>query len=339
MTRPSNSASAWPQSEAARLSARSIPREGTIAILLAAYNGKPWLAEQLKSILDQREAGSFVVLVRDDGSSDGSRELVAQYAAAHPRHIELLREDGRRLGACGSFAALLDVALADPRGFSAFMFCDQDDVWLAEKVAASRAALDALPSERPRLVHTDTQVVDAGLETIAPSFWAHHRMAPGSRDLRRLLLHSNVVGHTVLFDRALAELVAPIPAEAQMHDWWLALTAAAFAEVATLERPLSLYRQHAVNVAGCAERSAIRFLSIAHWRQRVLRAGLHHAVLRQADAWMRRYGDRLDANSAQGLERLRGFADAGWLGRRVKLLASGVRPRTTMDWAAFLMNC
>lgn len=309
----------------------------TIAILLATHNGEPYLAQQIDSLLAQDDA-DLHILVRDDGSSDATPGLIADYAERWPERLEPLPPDGRRLGARGSFDALLAHALAHPRGFQRFMFCDQDDVWLPDKVRSLRQALEAGVDDEPRLAHGDMRVVDQNLNPIAPSFWRRQRVDPGNTQLGRMLLQNSVTGHSALFNRALAELASPIPADAFMHDWWLALTAAAFGTIAAVDRPLTLYRQHTGNVLGSRHRTAARFLSWTHWRRKILRPGRHAAILRQAEAWIARYGDRLDEPTRRRLAPIMGITRAGWPARRWRLLRSGANPGNAVDYVDYLLK-
>jgi hypothetical protein len=59
-----------------------------------------------------------------------------------------------------------------------------------------------------------------------------------------------VTGSTALLNRPLADLCGPIPAEAAMHDWWVALVAAALGKVTHIAAPTVLYRQHDANRIG-----------------------------------------------------------------------------------------
>lgn len=309
-----------------------------IAILLATYNGARWLPEQLDSLLAQQGV-SLHVLVRDDGSTDGTPQLLTEYDLAHPGTFSILPQDGLRLGPRGTFAALLEHALDHPRRFNRFMFCDQDDVWFPQKAATLLAALEALPGSGPRLAHADARVVDQDLEPIAASFWQRARIDPNGIDIRRLLLQNVVMGHCALFDRALAERAVPIPPQAYMHDWWLALTASAFGSITAVREPLSLYRQHGANVEGSRARVLARFLSLQHWRKRILAASLHAVILRHAEAWVDRFASELEPPLATRLSPLRGLSNAGWFTRRVKLLQSGLRPATLRDALDYLVKC
>jgi len=68
-----------------------------IAILLGTYNGVRFVGEQLRSIQDQT-VSSWTLLVRDDGSQDGTLEVVAE-AARRDERIRFLRDTRGRLGA------------------------------------------------------------------------------------------------------------------------------------------------------------------------------------------------------------------------------------------------
>jgi glycosyltransferase involved in cell wall biosynthesis len=309
-----------------------------VTVLLATYNGARWLPEQLDSLLGQTGV-RLHVLVRDDGSTDGTLGLLADYQRAHPGVFSILPPDGARRGPRGSFAALLDHALGDPRGFTRFMFCDQDDLWFPHKAATLLAALEALPADRPRLAHGDARVVDLGLAPLAESFWGLTRIDPARTEPRRLLLRNVVIGHCALFDRALAERAAPIPSRAYMHDWWLALTAAAFGSIVAVPAPLGLYRQHGSNAEGARDRGPARLLSPTHWRRRILAGGTHGAVLAQAEAWVQRYGHALAPELARDLRHLDGISRAGWLSRRARLLRSRVRPATLVEALDYLLKC
>jgi glycosyltransferase involved in cell wall biosynthesis len=268
----------------------------SIEILLATYNGAPWLGAQLDSIAAQTW-GDWTVTARDDGSSDRTLDVLHAWGARHPGRLRVL-DDGRgRLGAAGSFSALLEASSA-----SRVAFCDQDDVWMKDRLQVAAEALGSLESAHdpatPLLVHSDLAVVDAGLRPLASSLWQYHHLEPqDASTLRRLLVRNVVTGSTALLNRPLADLCGPIPAEAAMHDWWVALVAAALGKVTHIAAPTVLYRQHDANrigVAGVGMRSSLRVLARAG---RVAR--YYRRTRAQARAFLERYAQRLsDADRA-----------------------------------------
>ncbi|SHM54426.1 Glycosyl transferase family 2 [Paracoccus solventivorans] len=120
----------------------ALPRQATsrpppVVILLATYQGERFLAAQLDSILAQ-SCRDWRLVVSDDGSTDATRELLRRFAAAHPdRDIEL--RDGPRQGATRNFLSLLDAVAPG----EAVAWCDQDDLWLPDRLARGLAALSA----------------------------------------------------------------------------------------------------------------------------------------------------------------------------------------------------
>jgi glycosyltransferase involved in cell wall biosynthesis len=225
--------------------------DAPVRILLAAYNGAEWLAEQLESI--QRQTFThWRLLVRDDGSSDGTPDIVRAFAARDGR-IELLADGGGRLGLLGNFAVLMEAALQTSAGY--FAFCDQDDVWHPEKLAWQMKCLAAAeqvsPSHTPIAVHSDLAVVDAQLRPIHASFLRYQGLwHEAGRPLRTLVVQNFVTGCTLLINRPLLELAVPLPGEALVHDWWLALCAAAAGRLEFVPRATVSYRQHGRNTIG-----------------------------------------------------------------------------------------
>ena len=116
-------------------------------------------------------------MVRDDGSTDATRSILADYAARQPQAVTVVDLQGPRLGPCGSFARLLEQSSAPY-----VMLCDQDDVWLPEKTAAMLGRMKELEGQlggqTPLLVHSDLVVVDDALKTLHRSFWAYQRLDP-----------------------------------------------------------------------------------------------------------------------------------------------------------------
>lgn len=215
-----------------------------IAILLSTYNGANFLAQQLESLFNQSHA-SFEVFVRDDGSQDATLQVLKGY------DVKLLPSTVN-LGSRESFAALLNYAATNSDA-SYFMFCDQDDVWYADKVEKTLAKMKQMEAKHgdiPLLVHTDLEVVDASLNTIAPSMWQFEYTLQDKNAFSRLLIQNTITGCTVMINRALAEKCSTIPNGAIMHDWWLGLLASQFGKIGFIAEPTIKYRQHGKNAIG-----------------------------------------------------------------------------------------
>ena len=220
-------------------------------ILLTTWNGAKYLPGQLDSIRSQTDP-AFEVLLQDDGSTDETLRQLDTVCRGDDRFTRG-REEGQHLGAVGNFLSLIRQADAD-----AVLLSDQDDVWLPEKVASLKQALSeaeaACGRGTPLLVHSDCRLIDGQGLLLADSFFRHQGWDPAATDLPRLLVQNNVTGCTLIMNRALRDLIADHgrPELLFMHDWFIALTAAAFGRVFFLNRPLTLYRQHGENTVGAS---------------------------------------------------------------------------------------
>ncbi len=283
-----------------------------LAILLSTYNGERFLAEQLDSLLRQTRQ-DFIVLARDDGSSDGSRELLEGYRARYPGRFRLLPQDPVNRGACASFALLMRTALEQAAELglesACLMFCDQDDIWLEDKVERQLKLMretEAGDPSLPALVHSDLAVVSCANRDIAPSFAAYQGLDIERNRFIDLTISNLVTGCTALVNQALARRALPIPPDAVMHDWWLALTASAFGKIAYIEQPTVRYRQHDANAIGARRHSPAALARGAHWRRLIAGAGAADPHLRevgrQARAFLRQHRANLGRSRRRDLQ-------------------------------------
>lgn len=304
-----------------------------VVVVLSSFNGARFIAEQIESIRRQSFTG-WSLLVRDDGSSDQTLAIVERLARADPR-ISLMRDGRGNLGAAASFGALFERAAGSHARYVAC--ADQDDVWQSTKLARElellqRREADAGPAV-PLLVHSDLTVVAEDLHVIHPSFLAfQHLRHVADRPLSAVLVQNFVTGCTAVFNRALLLAAVPLP-QVVMHDWWLALCAAALGEILYLPEPTVLYRQHQRNAIGSRG-----------W-PRALRAGL-----RRPYAWWRESETRFAEAVHQACElgrrlpggpaALREFAEvfgreAGPLSRLRTVRRHRIRPQTLLPYPVF----
>lgn len=292
----------------------------SIDILLATFNGEPFLQDQIDSLLRQTQR-SWRLIIRDDTSTDGIPSTLAEYASQYPAQI-IIRKNDNNLGILATFNLLLQEADADW-----IMFCDQDDVWLPEKIerslALAQATADRYGLSTPLLVHTDLKVVDERLTTIADSLWRYQKSDPeAGRQLNRLLLQNPATGCTMMINRALRDLALPIPAEAVMHDWWLALTATAFGRIEHLDEPTILYRQHDRNDTG-AKAWGLPHLARQMGRLETVREEMCR-TRRQAAIFLERFGSQLDTESAVMLRDFATLGEQGFWEKRRNILRHGL---------------
>ncbi|MWV29460.1 glycosyltransferase family 2 protein [Aurantiacibacter rhizosphaerae] len=298
-----------------------------IDILMATYNGARFLPEQLASLENQTHK-DWHLLIRDDGSSDATLQIVREWAGRVEQRVTIL-EDGRSgLGASLNFAALLEGSDAPY-----FAFCDQDDVWLPEKLEVMLATLLSAeaPSSQPvpALVYSDLRVVDQQLDMISDSYHDFSRRPKlrEGRELRQVMLHNVVTGCASLGNAALRAQALPIPAAAVMHDWWLALVAAGTGRLIQMPQPTILYRQHGGNTLGANANDLIsqikyvlRSPALAIGRSRKLLADTQ----RQTRAFADRYADNLSQHERSILQEYSMLNEGGWPARKTFFLRNRI---------------
>lgn len=297
-----------------------------IAVLMATYNGARYLREQLDSLWGQT-VQDFELVVRDDGSTDQTRELLAEEAARRPGRMRVEPFDGQRLGPKRGFARLLERTDADW-----VAFCDQDDRWLPDKLQRQIDALELLRSVHgrasPLLCSSDAAVTDAALQVVAPSYFAKHGISVSDgRDLAlaRLLFRNFAIGTTTMINAPLARMCRAMPAEAVMHDWWCALIASVAGHTVVLPQAQVLYRQHGANAVGSqlhrVPRSADELVRL------LKRARLNSAnCIRQAQALRREVRSGIlpiDPSAHKILDRYEDFAAKSAMGRLLVLMEAG----------------
>ena len=175
-----------------------------LVILLSSFNGRRFITDQINSIRRQTHS-AWTLLIRDDGSTDNTVDLVESLAKQDER-ISLLRDTKGNLGPAASFGVLLSHALDSAARYVAI--ADQDDVWLPGKLARELELLRDQEATAglaiPILVHSDLAVVREDLSLLHRSFLEfqgiRHQFQAA---LPRLLVQNSVTGSTVVLNRAL----------------------------------------------------------------------------------------------------------------------------------------
>ena len=222
-------------------------RNMPVTILLATYNSEEYAGQLIDSILFQTMQ-DFKLLVRDDGSTDGTVKMLEQY---DDDRLTILHNDTGLRGAQDNFFSLL-LGCDDDY----IMFADADDVWMPDKIERTLNCMHALEKRHgqscPLLVHTDLRVTDRDLRIISNSLFHYQRISPRRTRLHQLLAQNVITGCTVMINRPLRELVRSQPANSVMHDWWLGLVATSFGRIGLVRNPCVLYRQHDNNQIGAS---------------------------------------------------------------------------------------
>ncbi len=268
-----------------------------VEVLLATYNGASFLPAQINSIFSQTWP-NLSVIAGDDGSTDETMTILKDSERATAR-MHVLHSQPER-GAMRNFTRLIQESSASYVAFS-----DQDDVWDSDKLSISMRRMleeeQRRGTDTPILVYTDLRLIDSCGRLLSCSLWQKSRVRPQVACFSNMLAQNLVTGCSMLVNRALLDLACPIPPQAIMHDYWLALVAAAFGAAIPISQALVSYRQHATNLIGAG-----RPLSLAARIKRIysdpeLQEWISRAA-HQARAFAERFNDRLPPDAIAALE-------------------------------------
>ena len=283
-----------------------------ISILLAAYNGELFISEQLESLLRQTFQ-DFVIYIRDDRSTDSTSSIIQKYADQYPQKIFIAQNEKNIGGSKHNFIKMMMEHKDDY-----VMLCDQDDVWLPDKIEKSLDKIQEIEmvygKSEPALVHSDLTVVDERLNIISNSVLKEVLSDCSKTSLNKKIIQNTITGCTAMYNRALANLISE-PQYMIMHDWWILLIAAAFGKIGTIYEPTILYRQHENNDIGAKKKQALLeyvFYKLTHYRET---ADAINQTYLQANSFLLEYGDRLPLKQREMLTAFSSIPTMSKLGR------------------------
>ena len=251
-----------------------------LQILMSTYNGKAYLREQLDSVLQQdcKQKGlvKLQLLVRDDGSKDGTQKILQEYAVRYPQEVRWYQGEN-----CGVIQSFFEkIKKTEKADF--YAFSDQDDFWMPDKMSSAIQIIEKYGKNRPFLYCCRPKLVDAELNAIT-SAMKRPAMRPS---FGNALLENIVTGCTAVMNEELRALVAVrFPQFTVMHDRWFYLAASCFGRVYYDETPHICYRQHGGNVVG---------VNSGRWKEFYGRLrlfwGKRHDISRQAEEFIKIFG-------------------------------------------------
>ncbi len=292
--------------------------EPPVEIVMTTYNAAEFLREQLESIVGQQYS-HWTLLISDDGSTDGTMDIIRDYQDQHTGQIVNVTPTEPFHNVSRNVEYLLGQTTTPY-----VMIADHDDVWLSQKVGLTMDAMIKAEGDcpqRPCLVHTDLEVVDAGLMQMDPSYWHYSHLKPTQR-LPQLLFQNVVTGCTMMMNRSLLERAMPFPSEIFMYDWWMALVAAAFGSLVPVPQPTIRYRQHGANMVGAqkvqlqpAQHRISALWTTWHVLQQTMVRRLDRTQ-RQAEAFLDQYAPQLDDPTIRMLNEYVGLRPHSFVQRR-----------------------
>jgi len=270
-----------------------------ISILMATFNGEEYIRAQLESLFAQTEQ-NFRLIISDDASTDSTISIIEEYQKRFPDRIVLTRRECNSGNAKHNY---FDLMIEHKDDY--IMLCDQDDVWLPQKITVTLKRMREMEQlygvDLPLLVHTDLTLTNANLKVTYPSYREAMCSIFERTELKYALIQNTFAGCSCMYNRALADLLYAEPEYCVMHDWWLMLVAAAFGKIGYTYESTALYRQHKGNSIGARDMGALSYK---------LRRLLDHEAVRyaidityvQARNFLEMYRKRLSSSQIELIE-------------------------------------
>jgi glycosyltransferase involved in cell wall biosynthesis len=211
---------------------------------MASYNGSLYIRDQIQSILPQL-AKDDELIISDDSSTDDTEGVVRSINDPRIRFLgkNTFRNPTENFGN----------ALRHAKGDIIFL-CDQDDVWLPEKVSVMVETLGKYD-----FATSDCTLVNEKLEMISPSFIQQVEGRTGL--IRNLFLKTSpYIGACMAFRKEVLKKAMPIPPGMLHHDYWIAMVAEMFFKTIIINKSLVLYRRHGSNVTNTGGKSSFTTL-------------------------------------------------------------------------------
>lgn len=265
-----------------------------INILLSTYNGEKYLIDQLDSIFQQTHQ-NFTLYIRDDGSTDSTLALLDAYTKNHPDYADQIRllanPERKNLGYMDSFWTLLDKC--EPADY--YAFCDQDDIWLPNKLEAGLNHLQVEKANCPLLYFSNFYHCNEDLSVKRPLSVSYQSLS-----LQDVIFYTPAFGFSIIINHNLRQLALQTQNHHELpHDGWLQKLAAAFGKIIHDPTCTAYYRRHEKAVT--SQNKSILSLILNWITNDILGESMKktHYILNQ---FFQEYNSFLDCKDAEMLE-------------------------------------
>ena len=223
-----------------------------VLILLSSYNGEKYIKEQLDSIFEQ--IYPVHILIRDDGSSDGTVDIIQMYMKKH-NNIELI--EGDNIGFIRSFNALVSDERTEKYKWIAF--CDQDDIWLPDKMEKAIEKLSGLSNEEIPTLYYSNQILYYDQKDSVSGNEAPNEMRfkkdPRCTKEKEMVTHV-ASGCTFVFNQAAVQMYKKgINNRMYVHDWQMFCICEYMGKTIYDQHSYIKYRLHGNNTIGLNDKT------------------------------------------------------------------------------------
>jgi len=203
-----------------------------VVILISTYNGEKYIKEQIDSLINQTYK-NIEIFIRDDGSRDATVDIINEYVKKY-NNVKL--EMGENIGFINSFFELLRIA---EEGADYFAYCDQDDVWMEDKIERAVSFMEKSNESKPVLYFSNSDYYDVEMNYL--------RTAEKNKiyNFRNSLVECVTQGMTMVINKTAKNIITKNrPNNCLYHDWWTYMVCSGLGEIIYDDKSLVKYRRH-----------------------------------------------------------------------------------------------
>jgi glycosyltransferase involved in cell wall biosynthesis len=314
--------------------------KGTVAVLLATYNGAEFLSEQIDSLASQ-DFESIDIWMSDNGSDDATVDIARKKAASWKKgrftisKRQRSRDDSQEwlktslLRSRDNFSSLI---MNEDIEADYYAYCDQDDIWESSKLSTAIAKIRQADADKPIMYCARTKIIDehGNFRHLSIRF----RRKPG---FRNAIVQNIASGNTIVLNRKAMKAIRRNSASQDFvsHDWWTYIVVTALGGVALYDpEPLTRYRQHGANVIG----------ENASWRARLARS--RFLLQGRFRKWnhdnieaMEKFVDAMPQENRVTLSQFKSINRSGPVTGLCYLVKSGIYRQTLLGQISLYLGC
>lgn len=220
----------------------------SVLIMLASYNGADYIEDQIKSIIEQSYT-DWNLIIQDDGSIDNTEELIKKFVKEDSR-ISFRKSECKNHGAYYNFHSLANFCKT-LNAYDYYMFCDQDDVWLPDKIERMVMYIDKMTNDIPQLCYGDMDIIDG--ENCLVGISINSELGISYKNKYTVFFSHNVFGCNLIMNRKAFFAVPMIDTNQDYvkilsHDNLYTKFTATLGRVEFIPQVFMHYRRHQKNV-------------------------------------------------------------------------------------------
>ena len=202
-----------------------------VAILMSTYNGEKYIKEQIESLLSQTYR-NIEIYIRDDGSKDNTIKIIKNYKE---KNNNIILKEGKNIGFINSFFELLNLC----NDADYYAYCDQDDVWMNDKIERAVKFLGKTDENKPALYFSNSDYYDSDMNFLATA--EKNKIY----NFRNSLVECVTQGMTMVINNKTRQtIIENKPETCLFHDWWTYMICSGFGQIVYDDKSLVKYRRH-----------------------------------------------------------------------------------------------